>query len=287
MAEQVFLNDKLIDSGDASISVGDSGFLYGAGLFETMRCCNGTVFDIEGHIDRLTDSAKTLAIRNTYEKQYMIDSVYKTLEANGLSEARLRLTLTGGVLAGADEQSPSTLLVTATKLQPYPDEYYQNGIMVVLCPYRQNPADAVCGHKSTSYFSRIKGLNFAHQQKAAEAIWFTTEGLLAEGCISNVFLVKDSVVYTPKLETPVLPGIARKTILKIAGENSIELIEKDLSIDDMLGADEMFVSNVIMQIMPVARIEKHEVGGAKVGEVTKKLQNHFRQFVESQCEVSK
>ena len=96
-------------------------------------------------------------------------------------------------------------------------------------------------------------------------MWFTTEGLLAEGCVSNVFIVKDSVVYTPSLKTGILPGIARKTVLNLAGKNSIKAEEKELTIDDLLGADEVFITNVIMQVLPVIGIEAHNVGNAKAG----------------------
>lgn len=126
-------------------------------------------------------------------------------------------------------------------------------------------------------------LNMAHQQRAAEALWFTTDNRLAEGCVSNVFVVKDSVIHTPRIETPVLAGIARKTVCEIASTNSIKLVEKDLYIDDVLGADEIFLTNVIMQIMPVRSVEKHTVGDGKVGVTTKRLQISFDELVESQC----
>jgi branched-chain amino acid aminotransferase len=182
-----------------------------------------------------------------------------------------------------DEQRKPTLLITAAKLQPYPAEYYKKGVLVVLCPFRQNADEPTCGHKTTSYFSRMIALNRAHQNRAAEALWFTTNNHLAEGCISNVFLVKDSVLHTPPVVTPVLAGIARKTVCQIASKNSIKLLEKDLYIDDVLAADEIFLTNVIMQIMPVTAVEKHTVGNGKVGTVTKRLQNSFKEFVESQC----
>ena len=106
---------------------------------------------------------------------------------------------------------------------------------------------------------------------------------LAEGCISNVFLVKDSVLFTPLISTPVLPGVARQTICHIALKNSIELVEKDLYINDLLGADEVFLTNVIMQILPITKIEKHTVGEGKVGPMVKKLQNYFVEIIESHC----
>ncbi|MBA7482166.1 hypothetical protein ES707_17648 [subsurface metagenome] len=190
-------------------------------------------------------------------------------------------------MSQSDEQRKPTLLITATKLQPYPAEYYKKGVLVVLCPFRQNAGEPTCGHKTTSYFSRMIALNRAHQKRAAEALWFTMDNRLAEGCISNVFLVKDSVLYTAPIETPVLAGIARKTVCQIALKNSIKLVEKELYIDDVLAADEIFLTNVIMQIMPVTAVEKHTVGNDKVGMMTKRLQKSFDEFVESQCRKSK
>jgi branched-chain amino acid aminotransferase len=281
--EKVFLNDKLIDIDKARISVTDSGFLYGAGLFETMRSHNGKVFALKDHLDRLFFSAHTLSINLAYDRKYITDAIYKVLRANKLTDARLRLTLTNGPMSQSDEQRKPTLLITAAKLQPYPAEYYKKGVLVILCPFRQNAGEPTCGHKTTSYFSRMIALNRAHQKRAAEALWFTTNNLLAEGCISNVFLVKDSVLHTPPIVTPVLAGVARKTVCQITLTNSIKLVEKDLSIDDVLAADEIFLTNVIMQIMPVTVVEKHTVGDGKAGTMTKRLQKNFDEFVESQC----
>ncbi|GAH58364.1 unnamed protein product, partial [marine sediment metagenome] len=232
MPEKVFLNDKLVDINKACISVTDSGFLYGAGLFETMRSYDGVVFALKDHLDRLFFSAGCLSINNPYNRKYLTDAIYKVLQANKLTDARLRLTLTNGPMSESEEHRKPTLLITATKLRPYPAEYYKKGIMVVLCPFRQNPNEPTCGHKTTSYFSRMIALNSAHQKRASEALWFTTDNRLAEGCISNVFLVKDSVLYTPSIETPILAGVLRKTVCQIAIKNSIKLVEKDLCIDD-------------------------------------------------------
>jgi branched-subunit amino acid aminotransferase/4-amino-4-deoxychorismate lyase len=127
-------------------------------------------------------------------------------------------------------------------------------------------------------------LKQAHEKKAAEALWFTTDGRLAEGCISNVFLVKDSRIFTPTTNTPVLAGIARKTVCELALTNKIELVEKNLSIDDLLDADEVFITNVIMQVMPVVGIEKHTVGDGKPGSVTKRMQEYYNTFVKKVCE---
>lgn len=283
MAEKVFLNDKLVDADKACVSVSDSGLLYGAGLFETMRSYNGVVFSLKDHLDRLFFSASSLAINNTYSKKYITDAVYQVLQANKLTDARLRLTLTSGPMSEPEDNRRATLLIAAAKLQPYPPEYYKNGILVILSPFRQNTAEPIYGHKTTSYFSRMLALKSAHQKGAAEALWFTIDNRLAEGCISNVFLVKDSVLYTPPIETPVLAGVARKTVCEIALKNSIKLVEKDLYISDLLDADEIFLTNVIMQAMPISGVEKHTVGSGKPGPLTKKLQKKFDEYVKTEC----
>ncbi len=283
MTEKVFLNDSLIDIDKACIPVTDSGFLYGAGVFETMRSYNGVVFALADHLDRLFFSASSLSINNPYDRKYLTNAIYEVLSANKLADARLRLTLTGGPMTESDQQRKPTLLITATKLQPYPPQYYKKGVMVVLCPFRQNPGEPTCGHKTTSYYARMLALKWAHQKGATEALWFTVDNRLAEGSISNVFLVKNSVLYTPPIRTPVLAGVARKTICQIAVDSSIELREKDLYIADCLEADEVFLTNVIMQVLPVNEIEKHTVGSGKVGPMTKKLHKSFNEIVKRQC----
>jgi branched-chain amino acid aminotransferase len=287
MSDKIFLNDKLVDAEDGRISVGDSGFLYGAGLFETMQAYNSIVFRLDDHLDRLLTSAKALFIEHSFSKKYLKESVNKVLQANEHTEARIRLTITAGGYSPSQAKPNPTLLVTATKLQPYPAEYYKKGVLVVLCPYRQNTSDPACGHKTTSYFSRMLALRQAHEKRAAEALWFTIDGQLAEGCISNVFLVKDSKLFTPRTNTPVLPGIARKTVCELAIANKIELIKKDLTIDDLLGTDEVFITNVIMQIMPVVGIEKHSVGNGQPGTITKKILEHYDEFVKNNCRDKK
>jgi len=283
MNGKVFLNDGLVDADKAGISVADSGLLYGAGLFETMRSRNGVVFRLQDHLDRLFLSAATLSIAHSYDKPHIERAVDSLLQANQLKDARLRLMLTGGPLAESQDQRKPTLLITATEFKPYPSDYYKTGVLVVLCPFRQNATDPMCGHKTICYYPRLLALNLAHQRRAAEAIWFTMENRLAEGCVSNVFLVKDSILQTPSLETPVLPGIARKTVLQLARQQSVEVVEKDLFITDLLEADEVFLTNVVMEVLPVVSIERHTVGAGAVGPVAQRLREGFAQILEEEC----
>lgn len=274
---KVFLNDKILDSEEASVSVNDSGLLYGMGLFETMRAANGKVFRLDDHIERLFASAAKLNIKHELTKETIEKAVSQVLSANSLADARLRLTLTAGAMG--EETNRATLLITATDFTPYPPEYYKNGVRVTLCDFRQTGADPLCGHKTTNYFARLLALRKAHEKKAAEALWFTADNRLAEGCISNVFIVKDSVLQTPPLSTPVLNGIARRTVCEIAIDKRIELKEKDLTVENLLAADEVFITNVIMTAMPVISVEAHTVAEGKPGPITKQILETFREIV--------
>ncbi len=283
MPEKVFLNDKLVDVEQAYVAATDSGLLYGAGLFETMRSQNGVVFRLQDHLDRLCRSAAALSINHSFEKELLAEAVGSVLRANELAEARLRLTLTNGPIAETVEEHEPTLLISATRLQHYPPEFYRSGVMVTLCPYRQNPTDPLAGHKTTNYYSRLLALTLARQKRATEALWFTTDNRLAEGCVSNVFLVRDSTLLTPPVGTPILPGIARKAIVEIAERLSVELIERDLHISDVLEADEVFLTNVIMEVLPVVGVERHNVGDAQVGPVTNRLREEFLRAIDKEC----
>lgn len=129
------------------------------------------------------------------------------------------------------------------------------------------------------------GLRDAQRANCLEAIWFNVHNRLAEGSISNVFLVKDGALKTPPLDTPVLPGIARAVILELARRSGMEVAEAALALDDLLAADEVFLTNVIMQIMPVVRVEKHEVGHGRVGPIASQLREDFRNLVRKECQA--
>lgn len=286
MNEKVFLNGELIPASQAKVSVFDGGFLHGAGLFETMRAYGGSVYRLDEHLDRLLKSAKELSIPLTSDdKDSARGAVVQTLEANGLGEARLRLTVSGGDLrSDPDEQKVGTILITASQLQPYPAEFYKKGMTVVISDAKLNSSDPIARHKSANYLSRLLVLRKAQQLKAGEALWFSEVNHLGEGCVSNVFLVKDGKLLTPPLDEPILPGITRAAVLELARADKIRVSEQVLTIDDLLSAEEVFLTNSIMEIMPVRQIEKHAVGAERPGALTDQVAQLYRQDVAKKCQ---
>lgn len=285
MGEFVFFNDRLVPAEEARVSIYDGGLLHGVGLFETMRSYGGKVFRLADHLDRLYNSAQELGINVTQKRQELPGWIEVLLETNGLQDSRLRLTLTQGGIKNTDPDNPcpSVMFITASEMVGYPPEYYRRGMTVIVSDFKQNPKDPTGKHKTTNYLSRLLALQQAQQKQAGEALWFTVHNQLAEGCVSNVFLVAGGKLLTPPVDTPVLPGIARKAVLELAGENGIECEEKELFIKDLLSAREVFLTNSIMELMPVCRVERHAVGKDKPGPIFQKLHELYKQTVEAEC----
>lgn len=276
-----FLNGEFVSAHDACVSVFDGGFLHGAGLFETIRAENGQPFRLEAHVERLRNSAARLLHPIAREQLPDVGVVSQLLERNTMRDARLRLTITAGsMLDRLDTEGPSlTVCLTASPLTGYPQSLYEHGVTVIICQFRQSPGDPTAGHKTTSYLPRLLGLREAQAARCVEALWFTTQNHLAEGSISNVFIVRDGGLLTPPLNTPVLPGIARAVVLEEAVKLGFPLVERPLSISDLLDAEEVFLTNSIMQVMPVVRVEKHDISEGRVGPIAKRLLAAYRDCV--------
>lgn len=292
MSKVVFLNGRFLAGADARLSVWDGGWLHGAGLFETMRAAQGRIFRLSAHLDRLMASAQRLLFPIERPDLPLTSDFQELLARNELTDARVRLTVSSGPTLeaeaggapGRDGRPPLTVCATAAPLTPYRQELRSQGMAVTISPYKVSPGDPVAGHKCISYLPRLLALRDAQAKRCSEALWFTTSNLLAEGSISNVFVVKDGALATPPLDTPVLPGITRVVVLELARARGIEAKEKPLTINDLLDADEVLVTNSIMEIMPVCRVEKHGIGNGKPGPVTQRLAKEYRDLVDRECQ---
>lgn len=287
MAEKVYLNGKLVDADAATVTVFDTGIQHGVGLFETLRSYRGSVFRLREHVERLKRSASYLGMVVEEKEDLYAGAVDELLKANGLSDARLRITVTCGsarvgIHRGA--QAPPTTLITCGPLAAA-DEVYERGVGVLLSDCRLSPTDPVARHKTISFLPRLLALRTAQRANLADALWFTTDGYLADGSTSNVFLLKDDRLLTPSLELPVMPGITRAVVLEIARDMQIPVIEGAFSLQDLLGASEVFLTNTVMEIVPVVAIEKHVVGPGSPGTVTRTFLQKYRRTVRKELEV--
>jgi branched-chain amino acid aminotransferase len=290
LAKCVLLNGELVPEDQATISVFDGGLLHGAGLFETMRAYGGVIFRLSDHLIRLQASGEALSLFELQDEDLngIADGLSRLLRQNELTESRVRLTATTGDMRQASEEGgrPNpTIFATAVPITPYPAEVYEKGMAVLISKYKQSRHDPVCGCKTLCYLPRLVSLRQAQASQCGEALWFTHENLLAEGAISNVFIVADNVVKTPPVDTPVLPGVTRKAVIELAGANDVSVQETPLTINDLLDANEVFVTNSIMEIMPVCRVEARAIGDDKPGPITRRLAELYREAVAKECEL--
>jgi branched-subunit amino acid aminotransferase/4-amino-4-deoxychorismate lyase len=293
MSQVVFLNGSFLPAVEAQISVWDGGWLHGAGLFETMRARYGRIFRLGAHLDRLMGSAQKLLFPLERSDLPLTSDFAALLERNELTDARVRLTMTAGPMIDRDSgDSPPendhpglTVCATVTPFAPYPRQFAQQGMTVAISLFKVSPDDPLAGHKCTSYLPRLLALRYAHARQCHEALWFTTGNVLSEGSISNVFVVRAGRLQTPPLDTPVLPGITRAAVLELAKAAGLEADEKPLTINDLLDADEVFLTNSIMEVMPVCRVEKREIGNGQPGPVTKRMREDDQSLVEKECKA--
>jgi len=261
---------------EARVSVLDHGFLYGDGIYETMRVYEGVVFMIEEHIRRLEHSAFHIGLNLPKSPDEIKVSIYETLEANGLKDAYLRLTVSRG--AGPIGLDPSlcpnpTYFILAEDLKPYPRRFYDEGISAVITKTRRNLKEAINPRiKSLNFLNNILAKIEAIKARADEALMLNHMGHLAEGTVSNIFFVKREnghrSLCTPSLDCGILEGITRNIVIELARRNDMKLIEGEFTPEDLLSAEEVFLTSTIMEVMPVGKVDEVRY---RVGEVTKLL----------------
>ena len=287
MAEIVYLNGKLVPRSEARLSPFDRGFLYGYGLFETMRAYNGHIFRLDSHLTRLRCSAESIGLTHndltTEEgKQRLKAACAATLEANELGDARVRLTVSAGednMMADAYASPMPTVLITARHLDPLPPEKYRTGFRAALSFLRRNSQSPLSRLKSTCYLENILARDTARASGYDEAIFLNEQGNLAEGSTTNIFLVNNGELITPSFESGILPGITREVVLEIARAASIKACERCVEASELADADEAFATNSIVEIMPVTRFEGKAVGAGKPGQLTKELMTAYGKLV--------
>jgi branched-chain amino acid aminotransferase len=280
MSEIVYLNGTLIPRSQASISVMDYGFLYGFGLFETMRAYGGRVFRLDRHLSRLARSAETLELSGGIPD--LTDAVMATVQANKLSDARVRITVSvgeGGIAPDPGTCREPTVLILANQYQPYSQQVYRQGFQAIVSSIRRNSHSPLSRLKSANYLESILARQEARAAGVDEALRLNEKGLLAEASMSNIFLVSDDILLTPSDESGILPGTTREVVLELAARLGISTTEQDIKLDEVFRAQEAFLTNSLMEIMPLTEVSGQSVGSGKPGPVTRQLMTEYRKLV--------
>jgi branched-subunit amino acid aminotransferase/4-amino-4-deoxychorismate lyase len=313
----LMINGRIVEGADQTVSAFDAGLQHGVGLFETftagVRSGAPWALHLEDHVERLARSARELGLSESVREAGLADAAIKAVLHAGLDRARVRLTLTGGDLnllhaannPGAPARVLPTILIHVQPATPYPEDMFERGVSVVLADLRVNPLDPAAGHKTLNYWSRLRELQRAASQRAAEALVFQVTNHLAGGCVSNCILVGrrgDRIeLLTPiargeeqdiagagdasgsqgaVLPSPVLPGVVRAWALEQANRCGYHVVRRMISIDDVLRADEVLLTNSSWGVLPVVRVESKDIGEGQVGPIARELRRAWIEAIE-------
>ncbi|MBI1189995.1 MAG: hypothetical protein GC200_04850 [Tepidisphaera sp.] len=315
----VFLNDGFVPRNDARVSAFDAGFQHGVGLFETLLAVRqgegARVLHLQEHVERMRVSAAALGLSESLRAGALEEALKRAAdraasEHPGAARLRLRLTITGGdlnmLVGGGPAAHTPTLLIVGQPATEYPAEMFARGTLVTLADMRPSPLDPMQGHKTLNYWGRLRELQQAAAKGAGEAMVFSVTNHLVGGCVSNAFVVRDGVLMTPiargeeeevargdddfdappaagnkgaVLPSPVLPGIVRRWVLDWALGAGLQTRRRMLDLDDVLRADEVFLTNSSWGVLPVVRLEAEAIGAGSPGEITRGLTKAWGELV--------
>ncbi|RKD22775.1 hypothetical protein BEP19_11040 [Ammoniphilus oxalaticus] len=280
---KVFLNGRIVNEDQAVISVFDHGFLYGYGLFETIRAYRGRLFLFDRHYDRLVRAADAYNIKLAKTAYQLYDEVKLTLKENNLQDAYIRITLSGGTeglgLWGGQHHTPTWLIMA----KPLGDLPSVKGITSL--NLRRASAEGAFRSKSLSFANNMLAKKELYERglSAEEGVFFSERGYLVEGTVSNLFFARNGTLYTPHEATGLLPGVTRAFVIELAQRLNIELREGFYKLDHLMNADEIFLTNSIQEIVPVDQLDGN--GVQVVGPLTERLILAYQSAIEEQGDV--
>jgi branched-chain amino acid aminotransferase len=283
MAATVNVNGRISAAEDAIIPVFDHGFLYGEGIYETLRTYDGRLFLFDRHLRRLRNSARLIDLVIPFANDgELVARIRDTIEAANLNrnEAYVRVLVTRGVgdLTYDLQATPKPSWVIIVKpLVPPANDVYDRGVKVVLVDVvRNHPRSVNPMIKSNNLMNSALAAQEAIKHGGFEAVMRNYRGELTECAQSNLFIVKNGAALTPPLESGLLPGITREFLFELGRDNEIEVREQVLGDDDLLGADEAFLTSTTREIVPIVAVDDRTIGNGTPGAVTQRLHKAFR-----------
>ena len=278
---KIYINGKFYPKEEAKVSVFDHGYLYGDGIYETLRAYGGKVFEIDAHIRRLFQSAEKMEMRLPLDHNGIHKAIYDTLRENNLLDAYVRISVSRGPGdIGLDpELCPEpTMVIIAKQFNYYPETLYQKGVKVSIVNTRRNHPECLDPSiKSTNFLNNIFAKMEAKRAGAFEGIMLNHSNHVAEGTISNVFIVKRGSVLTPPLLAGILEGVTRDLVIRLAEKSGITVYEEIFTEVQLWQADEVFITNTTMEVMPVTDVDGHIIDGGAPGGITTRLMAAYKE----------
>lgn len=280
----VAIDGAILTPGQATVSVYDRGFLYGDAVFEVLRTYDGRPFAVDEHLARLRRSAERVFITLPVDDATLrreIDAALALARGDTSRESYVRVVVTRGT--GPLSLDPDTAthplrVILVEPVVPPPRDAYLHGIALASVSARRAVDDtAASGAKVTNYLANLLALREAHGRGAQEALVVDARGHVVEGASSNVFVVTAGRVATPPESAGILVGITRAHMLRAARGLGVPVDERDLLPDDVYGADEVFITSSIRELLPVVRVDDRTIGSGAPGPVARALHRRFRE----------
>jgi branched-chain amino acid aminotransferase len=282
MAATVSVNGRVTPERDAVISVFDHGFLYGEGVYETLRTYNGRPFLYDRHMRRLRRSAQMIVLDLPFSDEELARQIAETTAAAqlGQAEAYIRVLVTRGIgeltYDPKATPAPSVVIIVKPNVDP-PPEVVERGVKVCLSPYlRNHPGSVSPMIKSNNLLNNALAMQDALRRGGTEAIMHNYRGELTECTQSNFFIVKNGAALTPPTEAGLLPGITREFIFEVGRDVGVPVREQVLRDEDLFAADECFLTSTTKEAVPIVQVDDRTIGAGVPGPVTKRLLEGFR-----------
>lgn len=273
----VYINGSVVHKDKARISPFDHGFLYGLGVFETFRTYDGHPFLLDDHLERLNRSLREMNIAKRFTRGEVVEILHRLLAANRLRNAYVRLNVSAGIgdigLQTSKYDQPTVIMYMKPLLAPS----FSKGKVGIVLKTRRNTPEGKERLKSHHYLNNIIGKREVGSRTDVEGIFLNEQGYVAEGIVSNIFWVKNGVVYTPTIHTGILNGVTRQFVIALLDALKIECQEGFYTLDHLRQADEIFVTNSIQEIVPIYQMGDRAYPGAD-GPITSLLQKHYKHF---------
>ena len=275
LKEVIYINNRFVNKKDAKVSVFDHGFLYGDGIFETMRSYNCKIFKLNEHLNRLYSSARKIGLKLPWGKKSLERKIKTVFRKAGIKNATIRISVTRGegkIGLSAKSCRRPTLVIVVKLVKRYPKKFYQKGVNIIISSYRKIPSASLDPSiKSNNYLNSVLARIEADKKRAFETIMLNEKGNVAEGTVSNIFVVRNGMIFTPALNAGILNGITRRFIINIAKRSGLRVKEGNFKSRFIVKGDECFLTNTSMEIMPVRKCNGKLIGGICPGTITKEL----------------
>lgn len=276
-AAMVYLNNEYLPLEDAKVPVLDRGFIFGDGVYEVIPVFHGVPFRLEHHLTRLKNSMKSIKINNPHSDPEWTSIINEIISRNNPSDQSIYLQVTRGI-AERDHQFPAetkpTVFVMSNPFNPVAENELKNGVAAITL---DDIRWQYCHIKSIALLPNILLRQQAVENKAKEAI-LVKDGNITEGAASNIFIVKENIIFTPPKADCLLPGVTRDLVVELAHTHKMPCKEKTFSLEELEQADEIWLTSSTKEILPITRLNQNRVGDGTPGPVWKTMYNWYQDY---------